>query len=232
MQCLGLTSMKYSIILVQPSRAGNVGAVCRLVQNFGNPRLIIVDNQADLDDNADFRRPARHAKDLLSNIIHVKTLEEALKMNISYAVATTARQAVISTSRICFTPSEIPWQDLGKHPAIVFGSESYGLDNNDIAKCDYIVTIPTSSEYSSINLSHAVAIMCHYFYTYYLGETQAITYEPASYELKQQLEKSFSQYADRFLRKERRHVSKEIFHNLIGAFKQWEFHIKKLENKM
>ena len=201
-----------------------------------------MDNQADLKQEI-VLKTARHSKTLLSEIIHVKTLEEALRMNISYAIATSARQSIISTSRICFTPQDIPWQDLGKSPAIVFGSESYGLDNKDVALCDFIVTIPTSSTYTSVNLSHSVAIMSQYFFLNYLGKTAEISYESASFELKQQLEVSFSLYADKFLRKERAHVSKEIFHNLIarsritegeasnliGALKAWKYHFNLLE---
>lgn len=238
----------YTVILVKPSRAQNVGSICRLIQNFGSPQLIIVKNEADLESD-EFRNTARHAKEYVSEIIHVNSLAEALKMNISYSIASTARQAVMSTTRISFTPKEIPddfWKQIGSNPALVFGNESYGLNNIDIALCDYLVTIPTSNKYASINLSHAVGIMCHEFYVNYILTEQEEIYESAPFELKQQLEQSYALYAERFLRKERIHISREIFHNLIarsritegeasnliGAFKAWEFHIRRLESKL
>lgn len=234
--------LDYSIILVQPSRPQNVGSICRLSRNFGNPNLIIVNNEADLTSD-DFMKTARHAKNMVSDIIHHKSLKDALKNNITYAIAMTARQTSTTTSRITFPPSDIPWNEVGSHPALVFGSESYGLSKDDVSLCDFLVTIPTNETYSSLNLSHAVAIMCYELFTSCTNSSNEINqYEPASFILKQKLEQSFSRYANTFLKKP--HVSMEIFHNLIarsritegeasnliGALKAWEFHFNQLQD--
>ena len=44
--------------------------------------------------------------------------------------------------------------------AIVFGPEKSGLDNNDLSLCDYSLKIESNSAFSSLNLSHAVAVIC------------------------------------------------------------------------
>jgi TrmH family RNA methyltransferase len=44
---------------------------------------------------------------------------------------------------------------------IVFGREDSGLSNEDVELCDFCVTIPTSKEYMSLNLSHAAAIILY-----------------------------------------------------------------------
>ena len=47
---------------------------------------------------------------------------------------------------------------------IIFGNESSGLSNSDLLKCDYIVSIPTHKDYSSLNLSAAVQLITYEFY--------------------------------------------------------------------
>ena len=44
--------------------------------------------------------------------------------------------------------------------AIVFGPEKSGLDNNDLSLCDYSLKIESNPVFSSLNLSHAVAVIC------------------------------------------------------------------------
>ena len=235
--------MNYSIVLVSPAKPQNLGSVCRLAQNFGSPRLVIVDNQVDLS-NLAFQKTAKHARDYIEQALFFNTLEEALK-ETSFSIGTTRRFSETSAKRMVYDPDLIKWSELGSNPAIVFGSEKYGLSNEQLLTCDLIVSIPTAPENPSLNLSHAVAIMCFQAYKNLTQDTRLPEYQPAGKELRTQLEQSFEEFANRFLRPEKIHVTQEIIHNLngrsmissgeasnlIGAFKAWKFHVKKLEDE-
>ena len=123
----------------------------------------------------------------------------------------------------------------------MFGPENYGLTNEELHLCDMLITIPTSPEYSSLNLSHAVSILCYSAF----NNTQEKQYlhQPASFEIKEQLKISFSEYIDKFYDKNKQSIPISTFHNiigrsritegearnLIGAFKAWKFHVDQLE---
>jgi len=52
-------------------------------------------------------------------------------------------------------------EDIEGTVSILFGRENWGLNNEEIRQCDIICTIPTSSKYPIINLSHAIGIICY-----------------------------------------------------------------------
>ena len=236
--------MHYSIVLVSPAKPQNLGSICRLLENFGSPGLVIVDNQVDLSSLA-FQKTAKHAREYIQQAIFVNSLEEALQKT-SFSIATTRRFSETSASRMVYEPESIKWSELGSNPAIVFGSERYGLSNDQLLQCDLIVSIPTDQKNPSLNLSHAVALMCYQAYRSLTLDTRLPDYQPAGKELRNQLEQSFELYISRFLRPEKVHVTREIFHNLIGrsmisqgeasnligAFKAWQYHVQKLEKEL
>ena len=236
--------MQYNIILVSPAKAQNLGSICRLSENFGSPDLLIVDNQVDIS-SLGFQKTAKHAREYIENAKFFDTLEEALK-ETSFSIATTRRFSETSTTRMVYDPEIIKWNELGPNPAIVFGSERYGLSNDQLLQCDLIVSIPTDEKNPSLNLSHAVALMCYQMYRNLSQDNRLPEYQPACNDLRTQLEQSFDEYAKRFLRPEKIHVTEEIFHNLlgrsmisrgeasnlIGAFKAWKYHVRKLESEI
>lgn len=211
------------------------------MENFGSPNLLIVDNQVDISSLA-FQKTAKHAREFIRNAVFCSTLKEALK-ETSFSIGTTRRFSETQTHRMVYEPESIKWHELGPNPAIVFGSEKYGLSNEQLLECDLIVSIPTDQKNPSLNLSHAVALMCYQAYRNLTPDTRLPEYQPVGNKLRKELEQSFDLYATRFLRKEKVHVTEEIFHNLlgrsmisqgeasnlIGAFKAWKYHINKLE---
>ena len=143
-----------------------------------------------------------------------------------------------------YDPELIKWNELGPNPAIVFGSERYGLSNDQLLLCDLIVSIPTDEKNPSLNLSQAVALMCYQAYRNLVQDTRLPDYQPAGADLRMKEEESFDEYAKRNLTPEKNHVTEENIHNLlgrsmismgeasnlIGAFKAWKYHIEKLES--
>jgi tRNA/rRNA methyltransferase len=145
------------IILVEPENPGNVGAVARVMKNFGFDSLVLINPKINhLCTEA--RNRAKHAQDVLEKAIvtdwsHVKQLD--LK------VATTARVGTVyNINRASLTPHELRDKLNKGKIGLIFGREGTGLLNKEIAECDFTVTIPTA-KYGSLNLSHAVAVMLY-----------------------------------------------------------------------
>jgi TrmH family RNA methyltransferase len=147
------------IILVKTLYPGNIGSVARAMKTMGFNSLKLVSPQCNIESQA--YRMATHAKDMLSTIITYKTLREALTKN-SFVIGTTAR---IREDRELITPAVLADKLVSLYPnnrtALVFGPEDMGLSNEDLQLCNCAVKIPTAGEASSINISHAVMILCY-----------------------------------------------------------------------
>lgn len=150
---------EFSVVLVEPQYEGNIGSVARLMKNFGFKELILV-NPPELSKDA--RKMAVHAKDILDNAIKASDFKKLCE-GFDYVVGTTA---VIATDSNALRTPVFP-EDLANaletkgKIALVFGREADGLLNDEIALCDLIVTIPSSNEYPTLNLSHSVAIILY-----------------------------------------------------------------------
>lgn len=151
----------FCVVLVEPKYSGNIGSVARCMKNFGVKDLIMV-NPCEIDDTAYMM--AMHARDILENSRIFPDLESALN-EIDLAVATTSvieehRKACL---RKAYTLREFveDVRDFGGKVGLIFGREDYGLYNHEIKECDILLTIPTSKEYPSLNLSHAVGIVLY-----------------------------------------------------------------------
>jgi tRNA/rRNA methyltransferase len=149
-----------TIVLKGPKFAGNVGSAARCAKNMGIGKMIIVGNR-DLDDEA-IRQMATHvSKDIVDTIRHFDSLDEALA-DFSWIVGTTARQGsgrgpVVSPRRMAESLVAISQEN---EIALLFGPEDTGLTNDDLRFCQTVVTIPTVG-FKSLNLSHAVMIICY-----------------------------------------------------------------------
>ncbi|MCS3433006.1 tRNA/rRNA methyltransferase [Klebsiella sp. BIGb0407] len=153
--------MQLSIILVSPARAENIGAAARAMKTMGFTDLRIVASQAHSEPAA--RWVAHGSGDILDNIRHFDTLEEALT-GIDFTVATTAR------SRAKFhyyaTPEQLlpllkEKQQWVGQCALVFGREDSGLTNDELALADILTGIPMRADYPSLNLGQAVMVYCY-----------------------------------------------------------------------
>jgi TrmH family RNA methyltransferase len=62
-----------------------------------------------------------------------------------------------------YSPKELRQRirDVDGRISILFGRENWGLNNEEVRRCDMICTIPTSDQYPILNLSHAVGVVCY-----------------------------------------------------------------------
>ena len=149
---------------MEPKYGGNIGSVARAMMNFEFDKLYLV-NPPRFDDECYSR--AMHAQKILDDAEFFPSFNDAVK-KLDYLVATSS---IASQSDKKHLRNAIMLEDFvdkifetkGKI-GLVFGREDYGLYNDEIAKCDIIVKIPTSDSYHSLNLSHAIGIMLYSLY--------------------------------------------------------------------
>ncbi|MFW6025289.1 MAG: RNA methyltransferase [Candidatus Woesearchaeota archaeon] len=160
------------VILVEPEIAGNTGFIARVMENFNLNDLVLVNPKFDI---ANSKKYAVNAKEVLNN---AKIIESIDKINCNQLIAfsgeTTTdlnvRRAPLTTSQLIkrFKSKEIMPDIYNHNIGLVFGRESNGLSNDEIDKCGYVVTIPTTEKYRSMNLSHSIAIVLYEIYKNFL----------------------------------------------------------------
>jgi TrmH family RNA methyltransferase len=149
------------IVLVEPIFGGNVGSVCRAMNNNGITDLAIVNPNQEMDWD-DARKLSCNAKQQLDARTEYASLAEAVA-DCTVVAGTSARTGFYRDTS--YTPREfapIGLESAKNHRiALVFGREDKGLFNEELALCTHIIQIPSSELYTSLNLSHAVYV-CTY----------------------------------------------------------------------
>ncbi len=156
-----MTADPTRIVLVGTSHAGNVGATARAMKVMGLADLVLVAPRfADVLQRDEAVAMASGATDVLATARVVATLAEALD-GVTFACATAM------TARDFGPPNRAPralFAELAvtRHRvAFVFGSERFGLGNDDVYACHACVTIPTAPDYGSLNLAQAVQLLAY-----------------------------------------------------------------------
>jgi len=148
------------VVLVGPLYGGNVGSVCRAMANTGLSDLALVAPRRLNMDEA--RMMACHAWDILESRTEHESLEAAAA-DCGIVMGTSAREGLYrqhARQPREWAPFILESASRGK-VALVFGREDKGLSNDELALCTHIIQIPTSKEYTSLNLAHAVMICCY-----------------------------------------------------------------------
>jgi len=145
----------YTVVFVEPESSGNIGALARVMKNFGLKELVLVNPKCGIDKEA--RARAKHAFDIIEKARVVKDFGKI--GNFDFVIGTTGKITPdYNEIRCAITPRELAGQAKGKI-AIVLGREGTGLTNDELAICDIIVHIPTDSRYPIMNITHAAAIV-------------------------------------------------------------------------
>ncbi|KOX90396.1 putative tRNA/rRNA methyltransferase [Thermus aquaticus] len=151
------------VVLVEPQEPMNVGAVARAMRNFGLARLYLVNPAPRV--GPPWAREAYwlavHAEEILDRAVAVDSLMEALA-DVELVVATTGRPRKLYPAPM--VPAwEVPARVLSVEGevALVFGRETFGLTNEELALAHVIGTIPTAPEQPSLNLAQAVVVFAY-----------------------------------------------------------------------
>src|ERR1700750_2093649 len=150
------------VILVEPQLGENIGMAARAMGNFGLSRMRIV-NPRDGWPNVHARRAASGADHILDGAELYDTVEQAVA-DCTLLFATTARAH--DQAKPVVAP-EAAAREMTAHTArggnvgILFGRERYGLQNEEVALANRIVTFPVNPAFASLNLAQAV-LLCGY----------------------------------------------------------------------
>src|SRR4030088_3569247 len=157
----GVTLAGPVVILVEPQLGENIGMAARAMGNFGLTRLRIV-NPRDGWPNVHARRAASGADHILDQVELFDTVEQAVA-DLTLLFATTARahdqaKPVVAPAAAA---SEIVAHVAhgGGGGGILFGRERYGLQNEEVALANRIITFPVNPGFASLNLAQAVLLI-------------------------------------------------------------------------
>ena len=152
--------MSIRVVLVDPNHPGNIGAVARAMKNMGLSELHLVRPKAF--PHAESTARASGAYDVLEAANVHEEFADAIAA-CGLVVGTSARQRHLPWDLV--EPRECASQIIStaqvSNVAVVFGSEKYGLSNAELARCNLLVTIPTATEYASLNLGMAVQVIAY-----------------------------------------------------------------------
>jgi tRNA/rRNA methyltransferase len=146
------------IVLCRPSHPGNIGAAARAMKTMGLTDLRLV---------APERFPAPEAEWLATNaadVLRASRVHESLQDAIRDCVATfalSARPREWSPQVLQARAAACKALELDGEVAFVFGNEAAGLTNEEMFACQYLVHIPTSPDFSSLNLAQAVQVVAY-----------------------------------------------------------------------
>ncbi|HEX3504999.1 MAG TPA: TrmJ/YjtD family RNA methyltransferase [Xanthobacteraceae bacterium] len=150
------------VVLVEPQLGENIGSAARAMANFGLAQLRLVKpRQGWPNDKAHIM--AAGADRILDGAKLYDTLEAAIA-DCSFVLATTARSH--DQAKPVIGPADAaaeiaPRIAAGENVAIVFGRERNGLENDEVALADCIVTLPVNPAFASLNLAQAIVIVAY-----------------------------------------------------------------------
>ncbi len=214
---------QFSVVLVEPKTPGNVGAVARVMANFGLSHLVLI-NPCEINDEARIR--ATHGIGVLENATVSDSLEKVVKGR--FVVGTTGHPARKQKvyHRMNWSSKDIK-EKLARTDmpvALLFGREDDGLFNEELALCDAGVTIPANPDYPILNLSHAVAVV---LYELFSRKLDLKDFQKATEDDKERMVAHFSELLDAINYEEhRKERTRVMFKRMIGrsAPTNWEYH--------
>jgi len=148
------------VVLVETSHPGNLGAAARAMKVMGLADLALVNPKCEIDNEA--RARASGAVDVLEHAVIHASLDAAL-FDVVLAAACTSRRRDLPHP--AYAPRQAAPKLLGiaqsQRVALVFGSETYGLSNEQLMKCRWLLNIPSNPDYASLNLGSAVQVLAY-----------------------------------------------------------------------
>ncbi len=175
------------VVLVEPQLGENIGAAARAMANFGLSKLRLVKPLQGWPNEK-----ARVMASGADRVLEAATLYESLNHAIAdcnFVLATTARahdqaKPVLGAGEAAAEMA--PRVLAGETVALVFGRERIGLENEEVALADAIVTLPVNPAFASLNLAQAVVIVAYEWLKHMSGDLPFATPEKSPPAPKQQ----------------------------------------------
>jgi len=150
---------KFGFILVKPQLGENIGACARSMKNFGFTKLYIVDPKINFP-NHKAKATAVGAYDIISKTKVFHKIEKAVNP-FNLVISLSARRRDINKKHISLNEFRNIVKKKNLNIGLMFGPEASGLSNIDLSFSNYILQIPTSPKFKSLNLSHSLTLICY-----------------------------------------------------------------------
>ncbi len=187
------------------------------MKNFDFDKLVLVNPRCD-HKSEEVKNRAKHAQDVLRKAKLVKKIPK-----FDYVIGTTAKLGSdYNVNRLPLLPEQLAHK-LMKLPnkvsvGLLFGREGIGLTNEEIMKCDLIVTIPSSKKYPTLNLSHSVGVILYELFKKSSKETKLDRINPALNIDKKQIMKMLNKILNclEFSTKEKKDTQKLVWKRVFN----------------
>jgi len=151
---------KFGFVLVKPQLGENIGAAARSLKNFGFSKLNLVTPKFTFP-NQKTKVTSVGAFDLINSTKVFDNIEQAIG-EFDVVISLSARRRDINKKNITLVDlNNILKKRKNSSFGFMFGPENSGLSNRDISLSNFILQIPTSKKFKSLNLSHSVTIICY-----------------------------------------------------------------------
>ena len=155
-------SSNINIVLVKTSHPGNIGSTARAMKTMGLKNLTLVQPKNFPSDIATAQ--AVGCVDILNNANITTVLKDALSSS-KLAIGFSARSRKSNIPSLSMNELMELLKEYDKENiSIVFGNEQSGLSNEELQLCNYLVSIPTDSAYTSLNLASSVQIFSYEYF--------------------------------------------------------------------
>lgn len=164
------------VVMVETTHPGNIGAAARAMKNMGLSQLVLVNPKCKIGERAYSRGSG--ANNVLDDRLTVETLPQAVK-DCQVVIGTSARLRSLAWPEL--SPDTLAHKVFSMsdddNVAIVFGREHAGLTNDELQHCHYTVTIPTNSEFSSLNVASAIQVIAYEIFKHFAEDTKPLSAE-------------------------------------------------------
>ena len=153
--------MTIAVTLIEPQYPVNVGHIARLMKNFGLKSLYFVRPHFDKREAAKY---STHGNDILIAAKSVTLSQLRKKFDVligTTAIPASSRLNILRGSINAEQLAKIIYDSSTKDFCILLGRESSGLNNKELKLCNLVVTIDTKTNYRTMNVAHALAILLY-----------------------------------------------------------------------
>ncbi len=153
------------VVMVNTTEPGNIGASARAMKNMNLSKLYLVNPKHYPSAVATAR--ASGADDVLSKAVVCGSLKTALR-GVHLVIAASARQRNIKWQQtdVVGACEKITKLSKNQKAAVVFGTEKYGLTNQELELCQVLMTIPGNPDYFSLNVAFAIQVFAYQYYVF------------------------------------------------------------------
>ena len=151
---------KFGFILIKPQIGENIGACARSLKNFGFSKLHIVSPKQSWPNNK-AKATSVGAYDIIKKVKIYNHTHDAIS-NFDIVISLSARKRDINKKHISINQFlKIIKTKKNTKFGLLFGPEASGLSNEDLSLSNYVLQIPTSKKFKSLNLSHSLTLVCY-----------------------------------------------------------------------